>query len=86
MKLDGEVIMKILAYADDLILLIDNVEDLQRGTDSLNDACEEFGMKISEGKTKVMHVGKMKEEVVCSLNGERLVQVSEFAYFLMMAS
>ena len=27
----GEVIMKILAYADDLILLKDNVEDLQRG-------------------------------------------------------
>ena len=50
----GEVIMKILAYADDLILLMDNVEDLQRGIDSLNVACEEFGMKISVGKTKVM--------------------------------
>ena len=27
-----------------------------------------------------MHVGKTKEEVVCSLNGERLGQVSEFTY------
>ena len=72
--------MKILAYADDLILLIDNVEDLQRGTDSLNDACEEFGMKISVGKTKVMHVGKAKEEVVCSLSGEGLGQVSALVW------
>ena len=62
--------MKILAYADDLILLMDNLEDLHRGIDSLNVACEEFGMNISVGKTKVMHVGKTKEEVVCSLNGD----------------
>ena len=68
----GELIMKILAYADDLILLMDNVEDLQRGIDSLNVACEGFGMNISVGKTKMMHVGKKKEEVVCSLNGELL--------------
>jgi len=39
-------------------------------------------MKISVGKTKVMHVGKTKEEVVCSLNGERLGQVSEFTYLV----
>ena len=39
----GGVIMKILAYADDLNLLRDNVEDLQRGIDSLNVACDEFG-------------------------------------------
>src|ERR1700755_1834470 len=66
----GEVIMKILAYADDLILLMDNIEDLQRGIDSLNVACEEFGMKISVDKTKVMYVGKTKEEEVCSLSGD----------------
>ena len=50
-------------------------------------------MKINVGKTRVMHVGKSKEGVVCSLNGERLGQVSEFTYlctvyvfFLKMAS
>ena len=32
----GEVIMKIQAYADDLILLMDNVEYLQRGIDAMN--------------------------------------------------
>src|ERR1700744_505000 len=62
------------------MLLMDNVEDLQRGIDSLNVPCEEFGMNISVGKTKVMHVGKTKQEVVCSLNNERLGEVSEFTY------
>lgn len=57
-----------------------NVEDLERGIDSLNVVCEEFGMKISVGKMKVMHVEKAKEEVVCSLGGERLGQVSELKY------
>ena len=56
---------------------MDDVEDLQRGIDSLNIACEEFGMKISVGKTKVWET---KEEIVCSLSGERLGQVSEFKY------
>ena len=70
----------IIAQADDLILLMDNAEDLQRDIDSPNVACEDFGMNISVGKMKVMHVGKMKEEVVCFLNGERLGQVSEFTY------
>ena len=49
--------------------------------DCLNVACEAFGMKIDEdsvGKTKVMHVGKSQEEVVCVLGEQELEQVSEF--------
>ena len=76
----GEVIMKILAYADDLVLLMDSVCELQKGIDCLNAACEEFGIKISVGKTKVMHVGKSQENVVCTLNGEELGQSPEFKY------
>jgi len=59
---------------------MDSVSELQEGIDRLNVACEEFRMKISIGKTKVMHVGKSREEVVCTLNGEELGQVSEFKY------
>src|SRR5687768_8537877 len=69
-----------LAYADDVILMADNTSDLQSGINCLNAACEEFGMKISVGKTKVMHVGKSRKEVACNLNGEQLEQVSEFKY------
>lgn len=76
----GEVIMKILAYADDLVLMTDNVGELQNGINCLNAACGEFGMKISVSKSKVMHVGKSRKEVVCSLNGEELEQVSVFKY------
>ena len=37
-------------------------------------------MKISVGKTKVMHVGKSQEEVVCVLGEEEVEQVSEIKY------
>ena len=76
----GEVILKLLAFADDLVLLMNSVSELQSGIDSLNAACEEFGMKISIQKTKVMHIGKERKQVVCTLNNEVLEQVSEFKY------
>lgn len=76
----GEVIMKILAYADDLVVMADDAKELQSNVDCLNAACEEFGMKISVGKTKVMHIGKSRKKIDCKLNGEELEQVSEFKY------
>lgn len=39
--------MKVLAYAGDLIPLMDNVNELQKGIEWLNDSWDEFGMKIS---------------------------------------
>ena len=76
----GEVIYNLLAFADDLVLLMDDVNHLQEGINRLNVACEEFGMKINVSKTKVMHVGKNRKEVVCELNDQVLEQVSEFKY------
>ena len=76
----GEVIYNLLAFADDLVLLMDDVNHLKEGVNRLNVACEEFGMKINVSKTKVMHVGKNRKEVVCELNDQVLEQVSEFKY------
>ena len=66
----GEVIYNMLAFADDLVLLMDDVNHLQEGINRLNVACEDFGMKINVSKTKVMHVGKNRKEVVCELNDQ----------------
>src|ERR1700761_8366549 len=76
----GEVLYNLLAFADDLVLLMDDVNHLQEGINRLNVACEEFGMKINVSKTKVMHVGKNRKEVVCELNDQVLEQVSQFKY------
>lgn len=76
----GEVIYNLLAFADDLVLLTEDVSALQEGIDKLNSACEEFGMRISVSKTKVMHIGKERKEIVCKLNDQVLEQVSEFKY------
>src|ERR1700743_2313648 len=76
----GEVIYNLLAFADDLVLLMDDVNHLQEGINRLNVACEDFGMKINVSKTKVMHVRKNRKELVCDLNDQVLEQVSEFKY------
>ena len=46
----GEVIYNLLAFADDLVLLMDDVNHLQEGINRLNVACEVFGMKINVSK------------------------------------
>lgn len=33
-------------------------------------ACKDIRIKTSVGKTEVMHVGKSKPEIVCTLNDE----------------
>ena len=76
----GGVVFNCLSYADDLVLLSSVASDLQEGLENLNISCENFGMKISVGKTKVMHVGKTRKNVVCALNECNLEQVASFKY------
>lgn len=76
----GDISVDCLAYADDLVLMADSVGDLQLSINELNRACNEFQMKISAAKTKVMHVGKVRMNVLCLLDDFSLEQVSEFKY------
>lgn len=39
-------------------------------------------MKITVGKMKIIHVGKTKQELVYTLNGKVLEQLSEFTYLV----
>src|ERR1700744_4345565 len=75
-----EVIYNRLAFADDLVLLMDDVNHLQEGINRLNEVCEKFRIKANVSNTKVMHVGKNRKEVICELNDQVLEQVSEFKY------
>src|ERR1700744_1872917 len=79
-----EVIYNLLAFAEDLGLLMDDVNHLQEGINKLNVACEEFGMKITVSKTTVMHGDKNRKEVVGELKYQVLEQVSEFKYLGIM--
>lgn len=76
----GGNIISALAYADDLVLVGSSEQELQNSISDLEAACTDFGMTISSTKTQVMHVGKNRKTINCSLNGSVLEQVTEFKY------
>jgi hypothetical protein len=43
---------QLLAYADDVNLLEDNIDTIKKNTESLIDASKEVGLKVNEKKTK----------------------------------
>jgi hypothetical protein len=43
-----------LAYADDVNLLVDNIDTVKKNTDNLIDASKEVGLEINVEKTKYM--------------------------------
>lgn len=76
----GGNIISSLAYADDLVLMANSVIDLQRSISDLERGCIDFGMKITASKTQVMHIGKTRKVINCTLDGNILEQVKEFKY------
>jgi hypothetical protein len=52
LKLNGK--HQLLAYADDVNLLGDNIEPIKKNTETLIDASEEVGLEINIEKTKYM--------------------------------
>jgi hypothetical protein len=45
---------QLLAYADDVNLLGDNIDTVKKNTETLNDASKEVGLEINVEKTKYM--------------------------------
>jgi hypothetical protein len=52
LKLNGT--HQVLAYADDVSLLGDNIDTIEKNTETLIDATKEVGLEINVGKTKYM--------------------------------
>jgi hypothetical protein len=52
MKLNGT--HQLLAYADDVNLLGDNIDNIKKNTETLIDASKEVGLEINVEKTKYM--------------------------------
>jgi hypothetical protein len=47
-----------LAFADDVNLLVDNIDTINRNTETLIDASKEVGLEVNEEKTKYMLVSR----------------------------
>jgi hypothetical protein len=51
---------QLLAYADDVNLLEDNIDTIKKNTETLIDASKEFGLEINVEKTKYMLLSRHK--------------------------
>ena len=71
-----------LLFADDLVLLSSTESGLLRALtcNSLVDACNTAGMKISTAKTEVLHLSRNPDQCVLQVNGATLKQVKKFKY------
>jgi hypothetical protein len=56
LKLNGT--HQLLAYADDVNLLGDDIDTINRNTETLNDASKEIGLEVNVEKTKYMLVSR----------------------------
>ncbi|XP_068081869.1 uncharacterized protein [Anabrus simplex] len=68
-------------YADDTVLLADNVEDLQLFLDKVNTACNNRGLKINIKKTQFMVISKRQDvHVQLTLDNEPIARVHQYKY------
>jgi hypothetical protein len=76
---------QLLAYADDVNLLGDNIDTTKKTTDTLTDASKELGLQINVDKTKYMilsrhqNVGQNREIKIAN---KSLENVSQFKYLV----
>ena len=64
-----------------MVLLSSTESGLQRALNSLADACNTAGIKISTAKTEVPHLSRNPDQCVLQVNGATLKQVEKFKSF-----
>ena len=78
--LNEEEILVHLLWADDLILMSDSIEGLQKQLDGLFKFCSQFQMIVNELKTKVMVFGKKSGTESFKFNNKTLDIVEQYKY------
>jgi hypothetical protein len=73
----GESMINLVVYADDVVLIAENEDDLQRMLFKFNNVCKKFNILITNQKTKTMVIAK--HPVRCKLvnDNEITEQTSE---------
>jgi hypothetical protein len=77
-KINGEKI-NTLRFADDIAMIAENQEDLQRSLNILNKVFQRYDMNINK-KTKILVSRRKKRNAVVTLKGQKLEQVDSFTY------
>jgi len=69
-----------LRYADDIVLIAQSPQALQRLLDKVEAVSREYGLEINTKKTKVMTITPQKEQIAIIYQGKKLEQVETFKY------
>ena len=79
----GDVQILLLLFADDMVILSENPNDLQNSLNKLLDYCNKWGLEVNTEKTKVV-VFRKKGALRCNetwyYNGKKLEVVNDFHY------
>jgi hypothetical protein len=76
----GDVRVKSLLFADDLVLLASSESDLQRALERFAAECVVAGMRISTSKTESLVVSRSPVQCALHVSGASLKQVEKFKY------
>ena len=72
--------MKKLRCADDLRLVANDKQELQKTLEEWNGLFTRHRLKLNLEKTEVMHIGHQREELDVELEGKKLTQGDSFVY------
>ena len=78
--------VQMLLFADDVVMVTEKKDDMQRNLDEMKKVMEKWGMKMHWGKTKVMVVSRTEEECKLSIEGEDIEDVKKLKYLGAMIS
>jgi len=70
----------LLAFTDDLILLVSSEQGLQQAPDRFSAACYHAVMKVSTTKTEVLCLPRNPNQSVLQVSGKTLQQVEKFKF------
>ena len=70
----------VLAYADDICLLAESIEDVDCSLHRLETSVAKIGLTINYNKTKVMHLGQTSARHVRFANGDPVDSCDKFEY------
>ena len=79
---DGRNPIGIMAYADDIVMLANTNDELQRSIQTAHDWCETWGMKANIAKCGVQSFGAPKDENVSIMWGSAHFPVVDFYKYL----
>ena len=74
------VYVGVLAYADDICLLAESIDDVKCSLHRLETSAAKIGLTINYNKAKAMHLGQASVRHVCFANGDPVDSCDKFEY------